>query len=42
MPKYRRVLLVTLAVIAMAFGAAACGPSSHPHKHTQSVGPGGY
>jgi len=42
MPKYRRVLLVTLAVIAMAFGAAACGPSSHPTKHHHTIGPGGY
>ncbi|HUZ56992.1 MAG TPA: hypothetical protein VMU94_31295 [Streptosporangiaceae bacterium] len=42
MPRYLRGLLVAVAVIGTALGAAACGPGSHPqHKHTQS-GPGGY
>jgi len=42
MPKYRRVLLAVVAVVALAFGAAACGPNDHPKKHHHTIGPGGY
>jgi hypothetical protein len=41
MPKYRRVLLVVVAVVATALGGAACGPS-HPHPKQTTTGPGGY
>ncbi len=42
MPKVRRGLLVAIAVVATALGAAACGPNSHPNpKHTTQA-PGGY
>jgi len=42
MPKIRRGLLVVIAVVATALGAAACGPGSHPHKHHHTIGPAGY
>jgi hypothetical protein len=35
-------LLVAIAVVATALGAAACGPSSHPHHKTSVTPPGGY
>ncbi|HUJ07915.1 MAG TPA: hypothetical protein VLX31_17555 [Streptosporangiaceae bacterium] len=41
MPRYARALLVVVAVVATAFGAAACGPS-HPHPKKSSLGPAGY
>jgi len=40
MPKFLRALLAAVAVVGMALGAAACGPS-HPQP-TKTTGPGGY
>lgn len=42
MPKYLRGLVVAVAVVATALGAAACGPSSHPHPKKTTQGPAGY
>ncbi len=42
MPKYRRVLLVVVAVIGTALGAAACGPGAHPQPKHSTMAPGGY
>ncbi len=38
--KVLRVLLVAVASLGIAAGAAACGPAAHKHHHQQ--GPAGY
>ena len=37
MPMYARALLAAIAVVGMALGAAACGPS-HAHPKTTTTG----
>jgi hypothetical protein len=42
MSRWRRGLLIAITVLATAFGAVACGPTSHPHPKKSTMGPAGY